>query len=154
PSPHSRGRSRDGHDALTKVERPGEERRSVVEDLIVSAAQEHLNAAPSFIGGSKEVELAEQCLSLVPWASPAVAEEKRLIDAGNLAAELGCDLAPLQLRLRLIPHGNESGTSTSTSTSTSLSGVCVKEQERAMAVLRSVLDANPWAYKPQLLTQW
>ncbi|CAN0424943.1 unnamed protein product, partial [Ectocarpus sp. 8 AP-2014] len=108
-----------------------QERRSIAEDVLLSAATAHFNAAPSFEDG-EELRWAQRWLDLLPWSSPALGRERSLHDAGRLAHDLGAvDLVPLQLRLRLGDRDSSSA------------GGGVAASDGAMGVIQEVLRCNP-----------
>lgn len=113
----------------------------MAEDVLLSAAMVHFNAAPSFRGDGQELEAAQRWLDLMPWSSPSLEQERRLHEVGRLAYDLGAsDLVPLQLRLRLESAKTTSdGGAAATVTSTGC-------RSGAIAIVRDVLQCNPTAY--------
>ncbi|CAM9798773.1 unnamed protein product, partial [Phaeothamnion confervicola] len=73
--------------------------RDMAEDVVLGVAREHFNAAASLRG--PELEAARRCLAVLPWCSDAVAAERRLLDAAALVVDVGADMVPLQLRLKV-----------------------------------------------------
>ncbi|CAM9564261.1 unnamed protein product, partial [Sphacelaria rigidula] len=129
----------------TKAEARWISNRNMAEDVLLSAATAHFNAAPSFRGGGGswggDLEAAERWLDLMPWSSPRLDQERRLHEAGRLAYDLGAsDLVPLQLRLRLEGAAAANATPAVAVTSDS------DRSAGAMAVMRDVLRCNPAAY--------
>ncbi|CAM9902098.1 unnamed protein product, partial [Ectocarpus sp. 4 AP-2014] len=129
-----------------------QERRSIAEDVLLSAATAHFNAAPSFEDGEEAsrqeqpLRWAQRWLDLLPWSSRALDRERSLHDAGRLAHDLGAvDLVPLQLRLRLCDRDPSSASGS------------VGEGERwflvvaaadgAMGVIQEVLRCNPDSFR-------
>ncbi|KAL1529936.1 hypothetical protein AB1Y20_000864 [Prymnesium parvum] len=67
------------------------------ERLVLMAAREYFNSAPSSADSS--VEHAEKCLRVLPLASGEVEAELNLVKAVRLLATFGCELLPLQVRM-------------------------------------------------------
>lgn len=65
------------------------------ERLVLMAAREYFNSAPSSADSS--VEHAEKCLRVLPLASGEVEAELNLVNAVRLLATFGCELLPLQV---------------------------------------------------------
>lgn len=103
-----------------------------------------------------QLRASQQWLDLLPWSSPALDRERRLLDAGRLAYEMGAyDLVPLQLRLRL--HGGEVGKTAvavfpgagagAGGTATAAAAAAAAATAGGMKVIREVLRCNPAAYR-------
>ncbi|CAM9861553.1 unnamed protein product [Pylaiella littoralis] len=129
------------------------ERRAIAEDVLLSAAAAHFNAAPSFEGG-EELEASQRWLDLLPWSSPALDRERRLHGAGRLAHDLGAtDLVPLQLRLRLEGErghgvvGVNDGHGSNHGVNATVAASAAAAVEAAIEVIREVLRCNPDAFR-------